>query len=198
MNTKQQKEILSDLLKGKKPEPVTPKTELLEVTIPIWQEHFNTYNEAVQFILDKIKESRPFYNWREGQLGPKRLRESDAKKGAMAKLLKKDGFYTLKVQMGEKYKGKSVEDVRKLFKNGEFGLGAFEVGCILLTHPEILKSSDDLWIDCPGDEYDWEVSDARFDRAPVFNFDDGEVRFGTDYVGRADGGCGSASGFVSQ
>ena len=47
--------------------------------IPKWQSVAPTYGEAVQKVLDLIKKTRDgkFYNYREGQLGPKNLRQSE-------------------------------------------------------------------------------------------------------------------------
>ncbi len=78
----------------------------------------------------------------------------------------------------------------------ECGLGAFAVGIMLLTHPERLQHYDDLWIDCAGDEFhDPQGSDAPFDRAPLFYFYDGKLKFGAGWCGDAGGFYGSASGW---
>jgi hypothetical protein len=79
----------------------------------------------------------------------------------------------------------------------EFGLGAFEIGCMILTHPERLISSDDLWIDCVGNEYA-PVGVGDFSSVPFFSFRGGEVRFGTRWIADAYGRCGSASFFLPQ
>ena len=41
-------------------------------------------------------------------------------------------------------------------------------------------------------------SDVRFDHAPYFNFNDGKVKFDTNYVDNANSNYGSASGLVPQ
>lgn len=175
----------------------TPKFDTTTFLIPKWQTLAPTYGEALQIVLDKIAASRPFYNYRAGQLGPKYLREMEEKKAAFAKLKDEDGYYTVEAQMGTKYKGKSVKEVRTLFGKNEFGLGAFEVASILLTHPELLTKYEDLWIDCPGDEFSPD-GDGEFSRAPYLYFDDGKLGFDTEHVGRADGHFGTASGFSPQ
>jgi hypothetical protein len=79
----------------------------------------------------------------------------------------------------------------------EFGLGAFAIGSMLLTHPIRLKHYDDLWIDCAGDE--WSPDGVGvFSRSPDFSFRDGEVWFGTSVVGFAFDDYGAASGFPPQ
>lgn len=192
----QQKEILKTLKTKEIPKQETAvATEVF--LIPKWQTLAPTYGEALQIVLNKIKETRPFYNWREDKLGPNYLRESEEKKAAFAKLKDEDGYYTITAQMGYEWRGKSVEEVRNLYTEGEFGLGAFEVASILLTHPEILTKYEDLWIDCPGDEF---ASGAHggFSDAPFLSWCGGGLRFGGSYVGIAYEQCGSASAFLPQ
>lgn len=70
---------------------------------------------------------------------------------------------------------------------------------MLLTHSIRLQNLDDLWIDCPGDEYSPGAA-GRFGYAPFFFFDflDGRLEFDTSVVGHANGHYGSASGFSPQ
>ncbi len=109
------------------------------------------------------------------------------------------GFDTLVVpaQFGIRHRGRSVRRARETFTANEFGLGPFETGCMLLTHPERLEDYDDLWPDCAGSEYA-PGEDGDFSGAPYFYFGDGEVGFGTSWVGHAREGFGSASAFLSQ
>ena len=79
--------------------------------------------------------------------------------------------------------------------SSEFGLDAFAVGIMLLTHPERLVAYEDLWIDCAGDEY-LPDADGQFEYAPCFLFIDGKGKFDAGWFGDALEGCGSASGFV--
>lgn len=41
-------------------------------------------------------------------------------------------------------------------------------------------------------------ADVRFDHAPIFNFDDGKVKFDTNWFDNANGNYGSASAFVPK
>jgi hypothetical protein len=41
-------------------------------------------------------------------------------------------------------------------------------------------------------------ADGRFDNAPIFNFNDGKVKFNANWVNNANENYGSASGFVSK
>lgn len=196
--TRQQKEILDTLFTGEKA-VATPQTETAEYVIPVWQRLAPTYAGAVKIVLDRIKETRPLYNWRDGQIDDAHLRETDRKREMMAKYpVSEDGRYvTISAQMGPKYKGKSVKEVRTILGDGEFGLGAFETGCILLANPDILKSNDDLYIDCPGDEFSPDGGGA-FSRAPLWLFHGDRLRFDAGGVSRASDFYGSASGFSPQ
>lgn len=157
--------------------------------IPHWSTVAKTYPDAVKLVLHEIDKSRPFYNWREGQIDSEHLRESE-NKGTPT-----DNISILNCQLGQKYNGRSVKSVRK--EKGEILLGAYEVGIILLTHPETISKYDDLFIDCPGDEF--KPDDGReFSYAPLFYFYDGRLKFGADGVGRAYDDCGSASASLPQ
>lgn len=162
---------------------------------PHWRTIAGTYPEAVQIRLDEIAATRPFYNWRKGQINGDHLRETDQKKLGIEKCTKKN-ITTLTVQLGKEHKGESVETARSKIQAGEFGLGAYEMLCILLADPDILKSSNDLWIDCPGDEFDASDSDGRFDHAPFLGFSHGELLFDTGRVDDAFDRFGSGSFFL--
>jgi hypothetical protein len=170
--------------------------------IPRWQSVAKTYNEAVQKVLDLIKKQRNgnFYNYREGRLGAQYLRQHERtvkKLETLTEQQKDCDILVVAAQFGLRHRGRSVRRAREVFAGNEFGLGAFEVGCMLLTHPERLVSYDDLWIDCAGDEYT-PAADGVFSRAPCFLFGDGGVRFGTSWFDSASDRCGSASGFLPQ
>ncbi|MEN9881400.1 MAG: hypothetical protein RLZZ308_583 [Candidatus Parcubacteria bacterium] len=168
--------------------------------IPKWQSLAPTYGEAVQLVLNKLKETRSgaFYNYREGELGPDQLRQSAKTVSVFQKLAEEqNGFDVLVVaaQFGLRHRGRSVRRVREILLGNEFGLGAFAVGIMLLTHPERLAHYDDLWIDCAGDEFA-PGADGKFWYAPIFGFDDGRLEFPASDVSDADGYYGSVSGFL--
>ncbi|MDD5696721.1 MAG: hypothetical protein PHO90_01970 [Candidatus Pacebacteria bacterium] len=169
--------------------------------IPRWQSVGKTYEEALQKVLDLIKKQRgSFYNYREGRLGAKYLRqlERTAKKlEALGEQQKGYDILVVAAQFGLRHRGRSVRRAREVFMANEFGLGAFEIACIILTHQDRLANYDDLWIDCAGNEYA-PGGDGDFSYAPYFHFDGGEVKFGTYWVGSALSHYGSASGFLSQ
>jgi len=166
---------------------------------PRWQTIAKTYGEAVEKVFALLGQTRAFKNWREGQLGGKYLRESEWKAKAIAAIsaAQEGDFIVIPVQLGMLHRGRSVRRAIEVMGDKEFGLGAYEVAILLLTHPDRFTSREDLFIDCAGDEYAPDA-DGRFNYAPVFFFDAGEVEFHTDWAGGAHDHYGSASGFLPQ
>jgi hypothetical protein len=147
-----------------------------------------------------IASKRKFYNYRDGQLGAEYLRQH-AKTVKMFQKLgdeqKDHDILVVPAQFGLRHKGRSVRRAREVFAANEFGLGAFAIGIMLLTHPERLNRHGDLWMDCAGDEFA-PFADGDFSRSPVFEFIGGRLKFGTRDVSDASGSYGSVSGFVPQ
>lgn len=196
-------DLLTQIEKGDVPLP----TGVGWFAIPNWMKNPNIfgsiYSGALLKALDTIKQTRngKFYNCRDGQLDEKRLRQSAQSQKFWADLRDAQGdpdILIVPAQFGIRHRGRSVRRAREVFAGNEFGLGAFAVGIMILTHPERLMHFDDLWIDCSGDEFDDPDSDVRFARAPYFCFCDGEVKFGTGFVDDASAYYGSASGFGPQ
>lgn len=170
--------------------------------IPRWEKVAPTYGEAVQKVLDLIKQTRngAFYNYREGELGPNQLRQSTKAKSVLQKLgdeQKDHDILVVPAQFGIRHRGRSVRRAREVMNANECGLGAFAIGIMLLTHPERLQHYDDLWIDCAGDEFAPRAG-GDFSGSPYFGFSDGGVVFGAVGVDDAYGGCGSASVCLPQ
>lgn len=170
--------------------------------IPRWQAIAPTYNEAVEKVLEALNKQRKgkFVNYRKGELGSNRLRENDRKRLAFERLAEEQqgrDVLVVAAQFGFYHRGRSVRRARAVMPGMEFGLGAFEIGIMLLTHAIRLQHFDDLWIDCPGDEYSPDA-DGQFDGAPYFYFHDGKLEFDTNQVDDARGYYGSASGFSPQ
>lgn len=170
--------------------------------IPRWQLIAPTYGEAVEKVLDALNKQRKgkFVNYRKGELGPDRLRETNRKKLAFEQLASEQQGHDVLVvaaQFGIRHRGRSVRRARVVMGGQEFGLGAFEIGIMLLTHPERLQHYDDLWIDCAGDEYSPGAA-GQFGSAPYFIFNDGKLRFDAIFVVIARDYYGSVSGFLPQ
>lgn len=168
--------------------------------IPKWQTMAATYEEAVLKVLAMIASKRKFYNYREGALGADRFRQH-IRTAEMFQVLsdqqKDHDILVVPAQFGLRHRGRSVRRAREVFASSEFGLGAFAVGIMLLTHPEREVQWEQLHTDCAGDEYSWNA-DGRFDLAPYFYFYDGGVRFAAYRVSHALLHYGSASGFFPQ
>ncbi|MDQ5883664.1 MAG: hypothetical protein QG654_578 [Patescibacteria group bacterium] len=170
--------------------------------IPRWKKVAPTYGQAVQKVLDLIKQTRngAFYNYREGQLGPHQLRQSAKSVSVFQKLgdeQKDQDILVVPAQFGLRHRGRSVRRAREVMNANECGLGAFAIGIMLLTHPERLQHYDDLWIDCAGDEFAPSAG-SGFSESPFFRFSGGRVEFGTDGVGVASDRYGSASVCLPQ
>lgn len=171
--------------------------------IPRWSKIAPTYHEALQKVLGLIKQNRggKFHNYREGQLGQERLRRVSRTEAGFKKSKVDQADYDILVvpaQFGIRHRGRSVRHAREIFLTNEFGLGAYEIGIMLLTHPERLQHYDDLWIDCAGDEYDDPDAGDRFGRAPFFSFYGGQVGFDSRWFYGACERYGSASVFLPR
>ena len=174
--------------------------------IPNWMKHAtifgSTYSQAVQTVLDAIKKARGrLYNYREGQIDEAHLRQLARSEKFWKELAEAQGnpdILLVPAQFGIRHRGRSVRRARVVIEgtSGEFALGAFAVGIMILTNPIRLQNYDDLWIDCAGDEFSG--GDGVFARAPCFRFHDDGVGFGAIYVASALGYYGSASGFLPQ
>ena len=162
----------------------------------------NLYGEELEEILKALTKARggKFYNYRDGQLGPKYLRQN-TRTVAMTNLImeQQSGSDILIVpeQFGICHRGRSVRRAREVFVGNEFGEGAKNVGTMLITNPNRLKHYDDLYLDCPGDEYAL-VADGGFSSAPSFYFGAERVEFGAHWFGSVYGSCGSVSAFLPQ
>jgi hypothetical protein len=170
--------------------------------IPRWQLVGETYEEALLKVLDLIKQQHEgrFYNWRKGRIGEQNLRQHEH----TAKMLQilsgqQTGFDILVVaaQFGFRHRGRSARRACAVFAGNEYGLGAFEVGCMILTHPERLAFRMDLSIDCSGDKYA-PFGDGDFSGVPCFIFNSGEIQFDVVPVDNASESFGSVSAFLPQ
>ena len=182
-------------------EQVLPENAEGWFAIPRWEKVAPTYGEAVQKVLDLIKQTRSgaFYNYREGELGSNQLRQSAKSVSIFQKLgdeQKDQDILVVPAQFGIRHRGRSVRRAREVMNANECGLGAFAIGIMLLTHPERLKHYDDLWIDCAGDEFAPDA-DGVFSKSPCFLFVGG-VEFDARDVGLTRDFCGSASVCLPQ
>lgn len=157
------------------------------------------YCEAVIMALRKIESSRSFYNYRRGDIVTAKLRQHKRTVRMLEILEQKQpgDILIIPAQLGMRYRGMSVYDARKSFSSNEFGLGTLAVCSIALTHPERLAITDELDLDCPGDEFAPEL-DGAFSKSPYFFFYIDQVRFNALHLSDASWYCGSVSGFIHQ
>lgn len=168
--------------------------------IPRWEKLGSSYGEAVEKVLTTIKSKRTFYNYREGQTGPEYLRQHVKTEKAFQKLgdeQKGHDILIVPCQLGMRHRGRSVRRAREVMNAVEFGLGAFTVGCMILTHPEREVKWKQLHMDCAGDEFAPDA-DGDFSYAPFFFFSVGKVKFRAYWFDGAYGKFGSVSGFLPQ
>jgi hypothetical protein len=179
--------------------PVLPEGAEGWFAVPRFEAVGNTYGDAVEKVIGLIAKSRKLKNWREGQLHERYLRQSERTQWMMAKLVEgqEGDILVIPAQFGFRHRGKSVRRVRETFYDNEFGLGAFAVGTMLLTHPEREVEWEQLHIDCSGDEYS-PVADGRFVNAPIFSWSDGGLHFNHNWASVASEQYGSASGFLPK
>jgi hypothetical protein len=157
-------------------------------------------NDAVEHVLDLIGKSRRFTNFRKGELGPKYLKLSEQTQEALRLFsnAQKGDYWLIPGQFGLRWRGRSVRRGRVLYDRNEFGFDSYIVGNMLLSHPErLVGQSDELYIDCSGDEYAPDAGGVC-GSAPIFGWYGGEVEFNTVWVSSAVPDYGAASGFVPQ
>ncbi len=159
------------------------------------------YNYAVDFVLERLGRNREFKNWRQGKTGYEYLRQSERTLRLWNQLTLTQGSGELTpvvpAQFGKMHRGESVNYVREDVLDNEILFGAYHVGVMLLTHPEREQEWEQLHIDCAGDECAPD-GDGKFVNAPVFDWDDGELHFGTVWTSAVGKQYGSASGFLPQ
>ena len=112
--------------------------------IPRWQSLAQTYNEAVQVVLEVLATKRRFSNRIIGRLGPEYLRQSERTKLAekiLSEQQEGSDLLVVAAQAGLLHRGSSARRTRVAMAGNEFGMGVFAFACMLLTHPERLSSS---------------------------------------------------------
>ncbi len=183
--------------------PLPPNAEAY-FAIPRWESLAQTYQEAVEKVLAAFQKLHgcKFANYHEGELGPDRLRQEERARACLTDLGERQKGYDILVvpaQLGLRHRGRSVRRAREVMQDAgnEFGLGAFAVGIMLLTHPERQVTWEQLHVDCAGDEYA-PRADGKFVKAPVFDCDDGKLRFRMGWSDGARSDFGSVSVFLPR
>lgn len=166
--------------------------------IPNWRALAPNYREALVKVFGLIKNAHGgvFHECTDGRIGPENLQESAHKAQCIEKIAAHQGSQILLVpaQFGMLHRGRSVRRACALMDKSEFGLGAFEIGCMLLTHPKRLANEEDLWLDCAGDQ--WRPTNSGgFGGAPYFSFTNKRVRFDCRRIIHHHAHCGTVSAF---
>lgn len=167
---------------------------------PRWQALASTYGEAVEKVVEAIGKRRKFSNRILEKMGPEFLRQNERTKLAESILASQQpgsDILVVAAQAGLRHRGCSARRARVAMATHEFGLGAFALGCLLLTHPERLSHIETLMIDCSGDEYSIR-GDKTFDRVPLYDYDLGGIEFSIFYEDRARNLWGTPTGFTVQ
>lgn len=166
--------------------------------VPRWQAVAPSYVEAVEKVFTALAASRDFSRWHDGDVVEGTLAPSETTDRAFQALADAQGHDILVVaaQFGLRHRGSSMRRVRVSLEPSEFGLGAFAVGIMLLTHPERLLHDDDLLIDAMGDACIATDGQEIFSGAPYFYLDGSLLEAGIDDTSRVVAYCGSATGFV--
>lgn len=168
--------------------------------IPRWEKLGLTYGEAVDRVFAAIASSRGFYSYYEGQTGPEYLRQQAKAADAFRTIGDRQNGHDILVvpcQFGLRHRGRSVRQAREAMRADEFGLGAFAVGCMILTHPEREVHWKQLHVDCAGDEF---ASDANgvFSHVLFFHFSSDRVRLHACRHDKVIESYGSASAFLPE
>lgn len=170
--------------------------------IPRWDKLGKGYPKAFeQRVIPALSAAFPkFYNYRKGELSAKYLRQHQCTIEMYKRLATEQERYDILIvpaQFGLRHRGRSVRRAREMFVANEFGLGAFAVGCMLLTHPERLVRWEQLHIDCGGDEYSWYAA-GGWASCLGFRFRGDQLEFRAHWLYDAHQDFGSASGFLGS
>ena len=154
--------------------------------------------EVVLPALERVYEAsgRSLYNYRAGELGVNYIR-LDARGRAildqMQEASKFDAFID-PVSLGQLWKPQTLSprNAREtcFLSKRMLPQGSVQIGCHLVAMPDRLTDYEHLFIDCPGDEYNWDAGGA-WARCPLFRFFVGELKFSARSADDADGDYGS-------
>lgn len=113
------------------------------------------YCRAVRFMIDCLSRTRQVQNYLEDQLQPNQLHQVERTVRALGLIRQQQrgGILVVAAQFGLVHEFQAVEQVCQDYQPDEFGLGAFQVGCMAATHPERYVNATHLQTDCPGDRF---------------------------------------------
>lgn len=182
-------------------QPLPPHAEGWFATLN-WEKLAPTYGQAVEKVFSVFPRDRGICNVRNHKFGVQYLRRCPKSAKMLQRLAQEQkppfggSIIVVAAQFGMGHKDHNVRQAHELFVEREFGLGALDVACMLLTHPERGIVWEDSNIDCAGDEFSLRA-DQDFSSVPYFYFSQGTIRFSTHQFDKAMSNCAPASGFLS-
>ncbi|MDO8529369.1 MAG: hypothetical protein Q7S18_01745, partial [bacterium] len=143
-----------------------------------WERVCTSYATAVEQGFVQMQIQRKFYSYPSRPIVQSHLLERNFLYDIAGKPNCGD-IFVIPAQFGFRHRGHSVDYAYDDgFMKNEFGLGAFAVTCMLLTHPEREVRWDQLHIDCAGDTFAPKVdlyNQGVFSNAPSFCFEGGGI-----------------------
>ena len=138
---------------------------------------------------------RGFENYRAGELGSDYIRLELRGRVALEAIQAVTEYdaYIAPVSYGKRWapntlSPRNARETALLAK--ELAQGSAQVGCHLIAQPGRLVAYEDLFLDCSGDEYNWDAG-GGWSSCPGFYFRDGALRFSADWAEDADEYYGS-------
>jgi len=154
------------------------------------------YCKAVQMLLDKIKASRDFYNYREGAIDAAHLQQTVRAMNMIAEAVKQQpgDILVLEFQSGKKYPGYSPRNAQEWIEDteNEFGMRSLDGLSLGLTDPGRFSTFEELDIDLSGDMF-CPVGNGVFSGVPFLYFFFDKLEFDTHDVSNASECYGSGS-----
>lgn len=171
-----------------------PKVAALGYICEVPDHYFADYGKVVEHVLALIGQQRKLRNYRAGELTAEYIRINKTVRDRLLKLesaTSGDFLPPMPFSFGQFYGGFSPRNARETALCGqELPLCTVQVASLLAVMPERLVSYEGLWIDVPGDEYNWNAV-GHWSYSLYFSFDCNELRLSACYAVDNDEHCGS-------
>lgn len=186
-------------------------------TVPQWKKVAKTYPQALRIVLEALvaqlghKNLFDLDDFIRGRWDKPYLHEHRSKVEAFQRMgvEQKEDFLVFPAQFGLRHRRISTVHGRNVFSPNEVGLGAFETGCMILSHRERFASDEEVFplltlgATCPGDEYTfsepgWSEEDHSI-CTPFYYFCDHINKLAISVTGLnndCDGHCGLVTMFL--
>jgi len=158
------------------------------------------YGTVVKHLLALIGQQRDFTNYRtqdSDQLTADYIRINELVRGRIQTLesaTEGDFLPPMPITFGQFYGGFSPRNARETsIRRQELPFCTAYVASLLGIMPERLVAYEDIWIDVPGDEYNWDAG-GSWTNSLCFGFGDGRLKLYARDAGSACGRCGSVVG----